>query len=847
METFAFYLIKSSVWLTVFVFVYALFLRNERFFTLNRIFLISGIIASFVFPLYTWHYTVVLSYIPSVDVSDPLIQGVVISDKSLSMQDLLFLVYFSGIIFLIIKILRQTLPVVNIIRKSEINKNSQARLIRSAKYPVSFSFISYVFVNPSTDELETREIVNHEIEHIRQKHWIDLLLFELLCTLQWFNPAIWLYGRFIRQNHEYLADEFALQRSSNPAIYRAALLNQMFGGPVIVLANSFNYSLNKKRFNMMTKTINSPIRKLKLLLILPLIVAVFYAFATPEFKLTQIASKSVQDNGKIASGKVLSDDGKPLKGVAVVVAGKTTGTITDANGNFELLLTDDSPLVFTHIAYSTVKSAPTFDNKMLVKLEKANIMLDTDNNPVTVIANKSSVMGDNVLYFIDGRESNKKALDLINPNDIKSISVLKNEDAVNKYGEKGKNGVVSVVLKKEGDLKPDETKSINSTGNNSNLIQLTGNQENPLIVIDGVIAENKNINQINPETIQSVNVIKGDAAISKYGEKAKDGVVEITLKQDKPVFFIVEEMPEFPGGQEALRQFIANEVRYPIEAQEKAIQGKVFINFVVSENGTIKDAKVARGVDPLLDNEALRVVNNLPVWKPGKQKGQNVNVSYTIPINFALEPTQQAKPAEKKVFYIVEQMPEFPGGQTALREFIARSIKYPAIAKEKGVHGKVFISFVVSADGSVKDAKVARGIDSSIDMEALRVVNSLPRWKPGTQSGEAVDVAYTIPINFELINNSGPKDNTSQKLPEQSKIVIIPNPAVDQITVTLKNIDINANLEVSVFDRYGKLMFSETKKGSSFSLSVSKLITGTYFLVVKQGQIQLKGTFEVVR
>src|SRR6185369_16352971 len=127
--------------------------------------------------------------------------------------------------------------VIKVIRKAEILPYRSAKLIRTTEYPSSFSFFSFVFVNPSTCDTETNEIVNHEMEHIRQQHWIDLLLFECLCTLQWFNPMSWLYGRFIRQNHEYLADERALQRTTNPAIYRAALLNQMFGGPVITLAN----------------------------------------------------------------------------------------------------------------------------------------------------------------------------------------------------------------------------------------------------------------------------------------------------------------------------------------------------------------------------------------------------------------------------------------------------------------------------------------------------------------------------------------------------------------------------------------------------------------------------------
>lgn len=113
---------------------------------------------------------------------------------------------------------------------------------------------------------------------------------------------------------------------------------------------------------------------------------------------------------------------------------------------------------------------------------------------------------------------------------------------------------------------------------------------------------------------------------------AKEEVVE-----DAPVFFIVEEMPEFPGGDLALRKFIAQAIKYPVIAQENGIQGKVFVNFVVNQDGSVTGAKVARGVDPALDKEALRVVMSLPKWKPGKQGGKPVRVSYTVPINFVLQ------------------------------------------------------------------------------------------------------------------------------------------------------------------------------------------------------------------
>jgi len=112
---------------------------------------------------------------------------------------------------------------------------------------------------------------------------------------------------------------------------------------------------------------------------------------------------------------------------------------------------------------------------------------------------------------------------------------------------------------------------------------------------------------------------------------------EKETEEESQVFFIVEDMPEFPGGEIALRKFIANAIKYPVIAQENGIQGKVYVNFVVDKDGSVINAKIARGVDPSLDKEALRVVNSLPKWKPGMQRGKPVKVSYTVPISFVLQ------------------------------------------------------------------------------------------------------------------------------------------------------------------------------------------------------------------
>ena len=105
---------------------------------------------------------------------------------------------------------------------------------------------------------------------------------------------------------------------------------------------------------------------------------------------------------------------------------------------------------------------------------------------------------------------------------------------------------------------------------------------------------------------------------------------------------------------------------------------------------------------------------------------------------------------EAKVFDVVEQMPSFPGGQGALLEYLASHVKYPVVAQENGVQGRVGVSFVVERDGSITDVRVVRSVDPSLDREAARVVSSMPRWTPGKQNGSAVRVKYNVPVMFKL-------------------------------------------------------------------------------------------------
>ena len=142
-------------------------------------------------------------------------------------------------------------------------------------------------------------------------------------------------------------------------------------------------------------------------------------------------------------------------------------------------------------------------------------------------------------------------------------------------------------------------------------------------------------------------------------------------------------------------------------------------------------------VDDDVDIESTEIASS-------EETGQAVEIAYVPPT------VEEEVVEEQEIFEVVEHMPEFPGGQAALMKYLGDNIKYPTIAQENGTQGRVTVQFVVNADGSIVDAKVIRGVDPYLDKEALRVINSMPKWKPGMQRGKAVRVKYTVPVMFRL-------------------------------------------------------------------------------------------------
>ena len=130
--------------------------------------------------------------------------------------------------------------------------------------------------------------------------------------------------------------------------------------------------------------------------------------------------------------------------------------------------------------------------------------------------------------------------------------------------------------------------------------------------------------------------------------------------------------------------------------------------------------------------------------KSSEDDNTAVEIKYIEPV------VEEEEPVEEEIFMVVEQMPEFPGGMAELMKFLSKNIKYPTIAQENGIQGRVIVQFVVNQDGSIVDPVVMRSVDPYLDKEALRVISSMPKWKPGMQRGKAVRVKYTVPVTFRL-------------------------------------------------------------------------------------------------
>ncbi|MBQ8240668.1 MAG: TonB family protein [Bacteroides sp.] len=636
MGIFFVYILKTSLCLAVFYLFYRLLLSKETFHRFNRWALLGMLLLSCVIPL------IEVTTHEATDMSQPFLsleEMLVMAEPAPVMEEvstpfpwraLLLLVYLVGIGFFFVRHLWSLGRMLRLLRasKKESMEDGITLYIHEDKNVAPFSWMNNIAI--SKDDLEENgdAVLTHERAHIRNRHSWDLLLAEGCIFFQWFNPAAWLLKQELQTVHEYEADEWVIENGIDAKTYQLLIIKKAVGARLYSIANSFNHSSLKKRITMMIKKKSNPWARLKYLYVLPLAAVAVAAFARPEVsnELAEISTAKVNDLVSVVETIGEEKNDSAFKGTWHEAVPVTTDTV----------------------------------ERLTLKLE----------------------VGQKPLFVIDGVPfGTNLTLDDIDATKVESATLMEKSEAVKLYGEKAKDGAIVITS-----TKPELTKvytgvKFNASASDEKFnisgqvweypakkpvpgasIIIRGTTMGTLTDKDGkftlpvkkgdvlvvsyiglqtqsvVVQADVNLGIWMKEDVQPMEemVVVGQTPKEEV-KYTKVEVEETEEPQEKVIFQVVEEMPEFPGGMSEAMKFLAKNIKYPVAAQQAKIEGRVIVQFVVERDGSISDIHAMRSVSPELDAEAIRVVSLMPKWKPGKQRGKAVAVKYTMPIMFRLQ------------------------------------------------------------------------------------------------------------------------------------------------------------------------------------------------------------------
>ncbi|MDR1335749.1 MAG: carboxypeptidase-like regulatory domain-containing protein [Tannerella sp.] len=577
MEIFS-YLLKANVAIAILYLMYILFYRRDTFFLLRRfllpgMFCLSAVYPFLHFPQRFMHSRTVtgvatawMQYLPETVAVSP---GAA-APNPYSPENCALAVYaavagilLAGLVFKSLRIVRIRLRC----RTVTVEK-TRVCLLENSRAP--FSFFRWIFLDPEMHSPpEIREIIAHERVHARQLHSIDVLFAETACALCWINPLAWLLKNEIRRNLEFLVDSRVVRGGVDPKSYQYHLLRRACSPSATAIVNQFNILILKERIRMLNTKQSPKIKLTAYMLLLPLaalLLAANNAGAVirnlPEVnRATGVspARTGVQEN--VIRGKISDRDGHPLAGVRVAVRNTDRNAVTDVNGEFVLPAAADGVLVCSLAGYETAEVRTGGEQRLNIVLQPAP---EPSEEAVAVAYGtlpESGPAGDGgglepvaeeriheaahaltPLMIVNGTVVTSESVETINPQAIDNITILKN-GAAEKYltarGIAGENGTANgVVLITTRNRRPAPFRWQGS-GRKGIVIHKAADTPEPLIIVDGTAVPDKSLENMNPQTIESITVLKDDVA-KKYvtdqgiaGESgAANGVVLITTKKD---------------------------------------------------------------------------------------------------------------------------------------------------------------------------------------------------------------------------------------------------------------------------------------------------------------------------
>ena len=512
MGVFFIYILKSSVCLVLFYLFFRLLLSKETFHRFNRMALLGVLFFSLLIPcieVTTRHQVEVQQAVLSIEQlllmaeleTTPANVGAVQETSAISWVQIVLLVYWAGILFLACRNIYSLICLFRLVHSGKHEKLEKGgTLVVHNQEIVPFSWMKYIVISRKDLEENGREILIHEMAHIHHRHSVDLLVADICIFFQWFNPGAWLLKQELQNIHEYEADETVINEGVNAKEYQLLLIKKAVGTRLYSMANSFNHSKLKKRITMMLKEKSNPWARLKYLYVLPLAAIAVTAFARPEIseKVEEISAVKVNDLAEIVEKK------------------------SEENVVKEPIDTTKNKVVV--VGYRT---------------EKKDSVLTSGKKKVAISVQGISGEG-KPLVIINGKESEREVVNALNPERIESVSVIGPEKAIKIYGEKAKDGVMDIKLYSEKKFAPRKIEieginktrldALNSGAKSWGATFRSADGGKPLVIIDGKEATGDDpLANISPDRIRSISVLKDKTALAAYGDKGKNGVIEVNL------------------------------------------------------------------------------------------------------------------------------------------------------------------------------------------------------------------------------------------------------------------------------------------------------------------------------
>ena len=524
MTGFLIYDAKVAVLIVVFYMFYRLLLSKETFHRVNRVVLLSTALLSFILPLcvITTHQTVVLDAVPMVSVGNVQME-MATDEQPAQWQYVIPLLYIIGVVVVLSHTLLSVWRVLMLVRRSERIPQADGTTLCVVPDEVPpFSFCSFIVMNRNDYNIGDSAILAHERGHIRQHHSCDVLLVDLLTALQWFNPAMWMLRADLRAIHEYEADGAVLSQGINARQYQYLLITKAASIGGYSIANGINHSTLKNRITMMLHKKSNRISLLKLLVLIPI---VGVTLALNARTVTDYVYDKPQRQVPVKKGKRATTIKNGNKNTLQIVESKESQTTNQQPHRIEKVQ-EDSP-------FDVVEQMPQFSGGMKALMDYLSTNISYPKE-----AHKKEIQGRVLVRFVvekEGSISNAEVVKSVDPLlDAEALRVISSMPNWIPGKQNGKavrvKYTIPITFNLDGDITDNKDAVLKAASTNKIMIGKEHANEHPLIIVDGVEAGSDALKKIAPNDIERIEVLKDQAAIDKYGEKAKDGALIITMK-----------------------------------------------------------------------------------------------------------------------------------------------------------------------------------------------------------------------------------------------------------------------------------------------------------------------------